>query len=161
MKVGPLKIVLQWIFSLPLAVLIYMGTNLSFSFSFSFLLPEVIDGLSEPDLGGFYILGSIFTFIRESLAFGLAVFTFIYMVPKGKTLIYSISMIVWGVFVLFVSLLVGMMSSLAVFGYIWETGFILSTVMITLAQLNGFICTGVIVFNTKHHKNEQSNCKNP
>lgn len=155
------KTVLRWIFALPLAVLIYVGTNFSFSFTFSFLLPDIIHGLTVPNLGGHYILGSIMLFTRETLALGLAVYTLIYIIPRGKTLLYCLSFVLWGLFVLLISIFfTGIISFITICGYIWEPGFILSSIVVSLAQLTGFIFAGVALFISKKNKNEQSNSKN-
>jgi len=143
--------ILKWIFFIPLTIGIYLVSKICLTWTFYFISSRVMNDISSAsDYGGHYILGPLFGFIGEGLSVGFGVYSGVYLVPTKKKAVFFVFVIIWVLFMLFASFLIG----LTYFKIEWTSEKIFRSVTEIIAQMVGFIIAGVYIWKEIKKQNE-------
>jgi len=145
------KQILRWIFFIPLAIGIYFVSKICLTWTFYFISSKVMDEISSTaDYSGHYLLGPVFSFIREGISVGFGVYSGVYLAPKNKKTVYFLFVIIWVLFLLYASFVIG----LTYFKADWTTEKIFRSVVELVAQLVAFIITGIYIWKEIKKQND-------
>lgn len=143
--------ILRWLFFIPLAGLIYIISKLCLSWTFFYISSKMVEDISsDGDFGGHYILGPAYIFIREAFAIGFGIYSGVYLAPNNKKIIFFLFVGLWINFLLFVSFAFG----LTFYRIEWTSEKIFSNLTEILAQLVGFIVSGIYIWKELKRERE-------
>jgi hypothetical protein len=133
----------RWVFFIPVAIVIYCIAKLSISWTLYYVNDNVIkDMLKQGDLGGHYLLGTLFLFIRESFAVGFGVYSGVYLAPSNKRTVFLSFLGFWIAYLLIISLIYSLiLSEIEI-----PIERIFSNFTEVVAQLVGFIASGIYIW---------------